>query len=274
MTNSLKPLGTGKPKLISTEEALKLLEEYQPETKPAPQPEPTPQPAQEIKGDYILMPRVYTKALGLQALREACKQENNQVHPRFTLDKKTQIYRPLTFKENLEARVNDYESNKNSDERIRLFNRWLDSCTGIAYKKKSTKFKIIPECQELITLDRDFDEDFLQIDYSKLQGIELDSNQSKYNEVLTKAKVLNHPAWNAAVEGDKSLLTTYTNIIFNEKQADKLMGFWLRITGDQDGLRALYVYNLDGNSNAYGVDNLDDYGSFLRVAQLSPEDSR
>ncbi|MFH1682867.1 MAG: hypothetical protein ABIA37_03650, partial [Candidatus Woesearchaeota archaeon] len=68
MTNSLKPLGTGKPKLISEEEALKLLEEYQPETKPTPQPEPTPQPVQEIKGNYILMPQINTYARSVHAL--------------------------------------------------------------------------------------------------------------------------------------------------------------------------------------------------------------
>lgn len=51
MTNTLKPLGP-RTKLVSTEEALRMLEEYQPETKPTPQPatEPVPQPSQNIHG--------------------------------------------------------------------------------------------------------------------------------------------------------------------------------------------------------------------------------
>ena len=80
-----------------------------------------------IAGKYILMPQTLTYAKGVEALRVAS------------------VKRQFTLKENILARVEAYES---GDER--LFDTWLDLCTGIAYKAGTTKFKIIPECAELI----------------------------------------------------------------------------------------------------------------------------
>ena len=99
--------------------------------KPIPMPAPAPSdptPSQSIKSGIIEMPRTDTYALGVQALQQACIQENNQNHPQFLLPNGSKVYRPFTFKETIEARVNDYESRKPALERLTLFNNWKASC--------------------------------------------------------------------------------------------------------------------------------------------------
>ena len=144
-----------------------------------------------IAGKYVLMPSARTYALGVEELRQAS------------------VKRPFTFKENLQARVEAYESGD-----YRLFETWLNSCTGIVYKAGTTRFKIIPSCAELIGINKDFSHSFLPVEYDTIAGVELDSSKGKYNHLLTKAEVLEHPAWLASVEGDRTLLSAYTDIVF------------------------------------------------------------
>ena len=286
MTNSLKPLDFGKG-LTPLDKALAELEAYQPSEpslNPKPEPSPSPAPIQDsndIQGSYILMSQTDTYAEGVHNLREACQSENNQAHPKFTRkiywpgssdphlarSNGSKIYRPLSFKENLQARVEDYGGHFTDDpERLRLFGKWIDSCCGVAYKKGTSRFKLIPVCAKLVTLDKDFDSASLPINYSSLQGVELDKDDAKYRQLLTKDEVLNHPAWLAAVEEDKALLKAYADIIFNEIDGDRAMGFWPLDSWNNDQLRALFVNNLDKNSIANGNVNLNCSGSFLRVA--------
>src|SRR3989344_8632286 len=222
----------------------------------------------DIKGRYELMPQANTYALGVEAVR------NTATNNPFIQDNGSRIYRPLTFKENIEARVNDYETSKDKDgnertpeERLRFFNTWLDSSTGIAFKKGSTLFKIINECSELITIDSAFNEAYLPVDYSKLQGNELDSSKGTYNKGLTKEQVIEHESWIAALQGDKSLLKNYAEIVFNVKKGNELMGFYVRSNTGNDELRALCVGSLASDSNA-GDRVLGSVARFLRkVAQ-------
>lgn len=238
-------------------------------TAPAPEPSPQPSPhsSELLQGRYILMDRADTKALGIHALREACKNASKSPHPKFVKPKGSAIYRPLTFKENIEARVNDYESNKDDDKRLRLFKRWIDSCTAVACKGKSTKFKIIPLSPDLVTIDKGFKKHFLSVDYDKLSGVELDRKDAVYGSWISRAQVVEHPAWLAAVEGDKHLLRTYANIVFTERKVEKQMAFFTRNKPDTDELRALFVNYLDGYSGAVGKYYLNYDGSFLRAAQ-------
>ena len=232
-----------------------------------PQPaNPIPQKRTVIEGSYILMPRADTYAKGAHALREACKVEVNSVHPEFMLDDGSRIYRPLTFKEDIEARVTDYENNKDTEERKRLFQRWNDSCTGVAYKSATTKFKIVPMCSQLIILDKDFNGGGLAIEYDDIAGIELDRAAGKYTAHLTKDEVLANEGWRAAVEDDLELLRTYRNIVFTELKKSDAMAFCVLDKPAEDQLRALFVDDLDSYSNAYGNDNLNSSGSFLHVA--------
>ena len=220
-------------------------------------------PQGEITGIYELMPQADKYALGVEAVRNAATL--NPMHKG--------IYRPLTFKENIEARVNDYNILKNPDgsertaeDRARFFNTWIDSCTGIAFKKGSPLFKIINECSELITIDSAFNEEYLPVDYSKLQGNELDSSKGTYDKGLTKEQVIEHESWIAALQGDKSLLKNYAEIVFNVKKGNELMGFYVRSNTGNDELRALCVGSLAGDSNA-GDWYLNGDARFLRVAQ-------
>ena len=231
-----------------------------------------------FSGAYILMDRTSTYALGVHALQEACQQEGNTAHPHSIADDGSRIYRPLTFKENIEARMKEYNTATNADgsprteeQKLYLFSRWLDSCMGIAYKKKSTRFTLISECEQLITIASDFNSTFMPVSYRSIRGIELDSSQRGivYNDWLTQDHVINHPAWKAAV-GDDALLREYAGIVFPLLQTkynrDTGMAFFVDQNPDEVQLRALFVSNLDNNSSAYGVNNLNSSGSFLRVA--------
>ena len=231
-----------------------------------------------FSGAYILMDRTSTYALGVHALQEACQQEGNTAHPHSIADDGSRIYRPLTFKENIEARVKEYNTDRNNDgsprteqERLHLFTRWIDSCMGIAYEKKSTRFTLIPQCEQLITIPELCRDTFLSVPYRSVRGIELDSGARgvTYNDLLSRQKVIDHPAWKAAV-GDDALLREYAGIVFSLLQTkynhDTGMGFFVVQKPNEDQLRALFVNDLDHISNADSNDNLSNYGSFLRVA--------
>jgi len=242
---------------------------------PPPPPPPPPDLKQKLEGDYILMPQTNTYSLGVHALQEACKEENNTAHPQFTKDNGSEIYRPLTFREIVEAKVNDYESHdKNDNERKRLWNRWIDSGSGIAYKAKSTKFKFVRECVPLITIGKDFSDEFLPESYSSLQGVELDRGKKgvTYNAWLLYNKVEEHEGWRTALENDLHLLQALRDITWSENgEPETLMGFWVLPNTDEDQLQSLFVNGLYDSSDANGVDDLSRSRSFLRVAQPKPQ---
>ena len=204
----------------------------------------------KIAGRYILMPRTSTYALGIDALRKIGK-------------------KPFTFREKIQARVEAYESGDH-----RLFDTWLDSSCGIAYKKGTTKFKLVLDCKQLCDLSPDFSQFYLPVKYDKIDGVELDSGKrvmrktAKYNTLLTKAEIQEHPAW-LEVVGDKALLKAYTDIVFNEyekkyRKKDVLMGFYVGQKTAEDELRAVFVGSLNGGSNADGYYGLYSGGRFLR----------
>ncbi len=236
-----------------------------------------------LQGPYELMEETSTYAEGVHALREACEHDSS-THPLFVRDDESRIYRPLTFREVLQAKVGDYNTLKDKDgatrsfeDRVRFFEHWVDSSTGIIYKAETTKFKIVPLCKPLVEIDKDFNDAYLPIEYDSLEGHELDQSRSKYDELLSKAAILRHPAWLAAVGGDRALLQEYRNIVFNalkekSRETSSAMGFYVMDETTEDQLRALFVYNLDSYSNANGNRLLYGGGSFLRVAHAeSPE---
>ncbi len=237
-----------------------------------------------IDGELILMPRTSTYAQGGQALRAACADEPNSPHPFFTRADGTKIYRPLTFKENLRARVNDFSTKHDASgaqrslaDRLRLFNRWLDSCTGAAYQAGTDKMKIIPLCEPLIMIAPGFSDNFLGVSYASLDGYELDRSRHPHSAQLAKDSVIADPYWLAAVEEDEDLLKEYADIVFalllENYDLTNGMGFYPRSRTATDELRALFVHDLDDSSNAVGDDILYGDGSFLRVAPSSSSDA-
>ena len=189
---------------------------------------------------YELMPKAGTYALGVEALR-ALGQE------------------PLTFKQTLEARLNNEA----------LFEIWNDTKTAIVYNARTKEFKIVPSSADLINIDPHFKGLYLPVNYNTVEGITLDCSRGIYNQPLTQAQILEHPAWLAAVEGDRVLLKNYIDRVFALKQnPEKAMAFYVRSKTENDEQRALYVHNLNNDSNAAGNINLILIGSFVRVAQL------
>ena len=183
------------------------------------------------------------------------------------------IIRPLTFRENLQARVDDFETLKNDDgstrtikDRLRLFDDLLDSCTGVAYSYLSGDFMILPLSKELITLPKNFCDEFINVNYASLQGkgTALKRSQAKYNKPLTELEVISHPAWMAAMQEDISLLCTYASIVFNHLSDGKSkgMGFYLIAYVDRTQLRRLSVSR--GYSDVLGYNNLGSGNSLLR----------
>ncbi len=246
--------------------------------KPKPEPEELPvQNSSPPPGSrYVLMPYANTYARGVETLQKEL-QARPTPHPTFTLQDGNQIYRPLTFKETIRAGVENYETTHNDDgskrsleKRLSLITKsWNDTCTGIVYKAGTTKFKILPHSSDLITIAPDFNEGFIPCDFDSLPGVLFDSSKGKYNTWLSKANVLKHPAWNAAVEEDALLLAAYAEIIFAqlERKYNRTegMAFWARQNTDTDELRMLFVNDLSNDSYASGS-GLDNGGSFLRVA--------
>ena len=242
-------------------------------------------PQRNIKLQYELMLEATSYANGVGAFRDSYKDKEAEVPQQLLYDNNGKtIIRPLTFRENLLARVEDFETLNNSDgtertldQRLRLFKKWLDSCTGIAYSAEQTDsnqtddFRIIPVCKELITISSSFNQEFISINYATLQeGTPLKRSQAKYNLGLTQSEVLEHQGWLVAVEEDKTLLQAYSTIVFSNmvQSNGNAMGFYLRNDIGRNQLRALFV-DYGFSSNAVGYDVLNDRASFLRVAPPS-----
>lgn len=212
----------------------------------------------KITSNYAIMPRADNYAKGVHSLQRKCKKEKNKVHPKTAKG----IYRPLSFKEIMEIRVNHCEISR-EDEMIGVSEYWLSSCTGIAYKENSSKFKIIPECEELINIDKDFYGTSFPIDYDKISGVELDFSKGIYNQKLAKEDALEHKGWLAVVEGDKALLKAYADIVFKESHIDEAMSFY-KIIKSGNGLMSLDIHHMSFHSLAGGIYKLNDKSHFIR----------
>ena len=249
MSHSLKPLNHG-PKLLTLEEALAILNDV-PE-KPAPPHKPI---LVDGNNRYAWVDGA-TYAQAMQKLRD--------------LDADA-----LTFAETIRARVEDYErltdddGNERSEaDRLRLFNKYFDTVTGVAYKADTTKFKLIDRADDLVHIDKDFNKEFLPCDYDALSGVELDTSKGKYGQLLTKDEVLAHPFWNAVVP-DYPTLETYTNIVFTQKPGKRMIS-WPRTNVTSNELRALVV-SMNNSSDANGSNDLNDYARLLRVTHRASQ---
>jgi hypothetical protein len=181
---------------------------------------------------------------------------------------------PFTFKQNIEARVSNYNTLENLDgskrtieERLLLFNISLDSCTGIVNKAYSSRFKIIPYCLGLINImPVSSNIKGLLADYEKTGGDELFTGWAKYDNDIIPEDVITHPAWLASLENDKELLKKYVSIYFKEFKKQRGMGFWVSKLESNEELRPLYLHSGKrfDNSGAY-QGHLNDHTRFLRL---------
>jgi len=209
--------------------------------------------------------------LALKKLRTALPQ-GNAFHPLVS-----GLPRPLTTKETLLSRIEDFNTSHNPDgterslkDRKRLFLKYFYTCTGIHYNPDTDKFMIIPCCDRLITLNFSFSEEFVDVPYGTLSGIELDLTQVEHGVSLSKQKVLQHKGWLALFEEDSTLLRAYADIVFSLRERH-LMVFKLRdqtnITSPE--LRAVCVSSED--SFAYGIGQLYDRVCFLLKSPSSSQ---
>ena len=178
-------------------------------------------------------------------------QNAGENQPQFTLNNESKIYRPLSFKENLIARI----------EHPELFDQYLNSCTGVASKKKSPLIKINPICKELITIDKDFNDSFINIDYKSFEGEELNTEKTSKMD-----------KWLIAMGGNnsenKEIYKDYQEALFERRpnlSKEDAMNFYTVKKPSKDQLRALYVYVDSFSSIAYCNLSLSIIALLLRV---------
>jgi hypothetical protein len=145
-----------------------------------------------------------------------------------------------------------------------LFNLWFDSCTAIVYKANSDEFLIVPKCDLLLNIDKDFNKPSIILtdkeydDMKKQKGtVVLNRNEVKCDERLTLDEVKNHKVWLALCEGDKKLLSDYAEYYFKEFGKEEAMAFWVQNKSGKNELRSVvldsdYCYSYaDGNDRLY-----------------------
>ena len=233
-----------------------------------PEAERKPNPSdKDSELEFIITDRYSTYANGLHIFREECGKDTNNANEKVMIAKK-ELIRPPTIKEILEFRLEQFHKDGISqEEREKLFKQWFATSTGIAYQKDTNNFKIVPVSLDLMGLQKDFNQETLPIDYSKLVGagiIEVDKTQNGYDISLTKAKVKVHKGWLALCENDSTLLNAYVDVVYGHFGKKSGMRFYLSLH-NADHLRSVYVDNLDGNSYDSGILNSSAY--FLRVTR-------
>ena len=131
----------------------------------------------------LFLPDYYVTNAGVYAKHVANIRDDTH-HPTITIDGKA-IHRPATFKEGIEVRVHigeniiannpglTKEELKAKLNETKIFSTYQDSITAIAYQAKSTHFKIIPICTQLITIPHNNTEPFLALSYTTIPGKEL-----------------------------------------------------------------------------------------------------
>ncbi len=189
----------------------------------------------------------------------------NIVHPTFIKDK----FRPLKYKETIEAMVNDYETIikpdgkiRSDNERTNLFNKSLTTCTSICTKAHSTKFKINLLCEKLLLTERhtydpnsshndEFASKIGNVDYDEFTGVEFDLSEELFNSKINKNNFTNHKIYRFLYVDDITLMNTYFNIRHalmsyrsdEEKKElkESLRGFYIHQTKNRDTYNLLHV---------------------------------
>jgi len=203
-----------------------------------------------------------TYGLALDELRNS----KSHLNPKHIITIKGKEYvRPLTFKETLEAKLNLYKSEMTNEEKSYLIDSWLSTCTAIARKRfhnqNNNNIKIIPVCEELITLDSAFDDAYLVTSYDFLRGIEIDTRYGLYGQFLSKDEVKVHPGWLAAVERDNALLSEYVDLVFSLSKKNN-MGFFLMDISYDCQLRTLSIQD---DSSANAINTMNNNTRFMRL---------
>ena len=223
-----------------------------------------------------------TYARGIHNLQKACEKDPLCIQPIFTTSSGKTMYCPLTLLEYMKGVVVDFNTLKDEngkerslDDRERLLNNlWIYTSSGILNKANSSQFKLIPQSEDLVTIDKNFEGDFLTVSYNSVEGIRLDENCGEYNKRLRKDQVPEQPGWRAVAGETKEglyVLNEFADIAFarilRRLREDRGMRFYVRTNTQNDELRPLFVHTLLlTNFEANGTTSLFYDGSFPRVA--------
>lgn len=219
------------------------------------------------KWDVLRVDGSYAEGLGI--LRAVCAADvaEKALHP---FEKG--VIRPLTFKENIQARIAQYKAMGKAGS---LWDNRLNSSTAIVYRKGTTKFKIVQLSEHLLTLAPSFRNPFLQVRYADFKQPELDMSDFIYNEDLTQEQIVNpletdpkkryHAGWLAAVDGDGALLEEYAGLVFGLLGSHRAMTFLVDSNSEEDALSTLSVNFFKADSGCDGVMNLNGRARFARV---------
>jgi len=224
-----------------------------------------------VKGRYDFVTDLnYAKALGV--LRRDYSSGRIPGHPVYVFPDGKKVIRPLSLRETALARMNDYEtlrdvdgSVRSDEDRLKLFNKWSFTCSGIAYHKGSSKCKILPVSEVLVTIAEDYDHAFIPINYANVNGFEIDTSAGKYNQALPLSEVLENAGWVESFELDRRALTDYAGLVFRLlKDPGKAMGFSVGGNTNIDELRP-FVFGGLFNDSLAGDGILDYNARFVRV---------
>ena len=261
------------------EKLTRYYEEHPEELKDKPEVQSENKPAEASIGEYILMPPSADYASGVDELQIQCARENNQNHPKFTLPDGRVVHRPLTFKENCLARLNQFNTFTNSDgsrrtleQRTKFMVEDINSCCGIAYPSGgSSKFKLILQSPELIDISPSFNKEFYPIDYAQLPcTYELDKSEVRYNLNLDPNEIDSHKGWLALFEDDAAALCDYRQMVgiilalhtIRNRPLEYMSFCLLDVPPQKDQLKTVYVRNLVYQSCAVGGGYLNRRSNF------------
>lgn len=218
--------------------------------------------------------------VALEQLRTDSAADQNSLQPTVTIAGRTYV-RPLTVKEILQFRLEDYNTLTNpngsirtEEERKRLLNQWFFTCSGIAYSTDG-KFKLSREAPQLITMNSIPTSAHLPVDYSALnqnntwQEFARNQRRVKYNAGLTEEEAVAHPMWQFLAEGDTTLIRETHQLNCSLYNRSTAMYAWLLGTPEQVQLRALALSYYYDSSSLNGLNLLNDSSSFLQVARRS-----
>ena len=172
--------------------------------------------------DIRLMDRASTWAQGYYALRDACS-EDAQAGRDVSRHTTMGVYRPLTFGENLRARITDARAHYNDITQTPSWSGCNDSCTAIIYGSDG-KFKVEKVSWKLLDLVPYFKCGFIHGTYDAVatnnsSAMEFERCGIKYNEQLTQEEVLLHPFWQFIADGNTSQLQDFTQLQWAGKPA-------------------------------------------------------
>ncbi len=225
------------------------------------------------------------------------KTDDKGLHPFFAGEA-----RPLTFKETIQARMEQWRTFENAPFRffkpaldwwreltgtppgreLWLWNSSFDTCTAIVWEQGANRFKIVPgaigtdvetarRINPLLTV-RASNAAYVPVSFANTPGtpIEVDST---YNRELTFEEVITHKGWIAALEGDVDLLREYATVVFGKSKRTHAMSFWTLLNDPSTGqaippdhARPLAISSLDVYSRCIGYARLSGDSCIVRIS--------